>query len=48
MPTEDLIREEGMCTTVEEFISQYFNGDDQEVCIVRFNFSHKEASANSA
>ena len=39
MPTSDLTREGGMCTTVPGFIDAYFDGKaDQEVAVVRFKF----------
>lgn len=39
MPPEDLIREGGMCTTVDEFVAAYFGGNaEQEVAVVRFKF----------
>lgn len=39
MPEADLLREGGMCSSVEEFINRYFNGDaDQSVAVVRFHF----------
>ena len=39
MPHADIIREGGMCSTVEEFIDLYFHGDpDQIVTVVRFKF----------
>jgi hypothetical protein len=42
MPDTDLVREGGMCATVPEFISKYFDGNaDQEVAVVRFTFDYQ-------
>lgn len=39
MPDTDLIREGGMCNSVEEFINRYFDSNpDQFVAVVRFHF----------
>ena len=39
MKEEELLREGGMCNTIEEFIDRYFGGNgDQMVTVVRFNF----------
>ena len=39
MPEADLIREGGMCDSVEEFIDRYFRGDRSvEVAVVRFQY----------
>ncbi len=48
MPESDLLREGGMCSSVNEFIEQYFKGDaSQEVSVVRFDFQRWEASGSA-
>ena len=43
MPESDLIREGGMCDTVAEFITRYFEGNStQDVAVIRFTFQPLE------
>ena len=45
MPHADLLREGGMCSSVEEFIDTYFGGNGgQSVAVIRFLFTQLEAS----
>ena len=40
MPESDLIAEGGMCTTVQEFINKYFDGNFlMEPVVIRFQFT---------
>ena len=38
MPVADLVAEGGMCATAQEFIDKYFDGRDQQVWVIRFQF----------
>ncbi|MEL6383844.1 MAG: hypothetical protein AAFQ89_15590 [Cyanobacteria bacterium J06626_18] len=47
MPESDLIREGGMCSSVDEYIQKYFKGDDSlSVAVVRFTFQRLEMPDN--
>jgi hypothetical protein len=44
MPAADLVREGGMCQTVDEFIHKYFGGNyQQQTTVVRFTYQPLES-----